>query len=133
MIELTPAVVLSMVTVLAVLGTKIWSLGGRVEGAATRDQLNAEIAALRREIGDKSKESVDAHQNFARRSDVLKIEQDWRADLFNLKIDLSAKIKEMEDRLNERHKEMLAAVTGLAKQVTAEISERARRAEEKGK
>lgn len=130
-IDLTVAAVVAICGLLVVLFGKVWSLAAKVEGAATRDQLNAETERLRREMGDKSKESVQLHGEFARRSDVLRIEQDWRADLFNLKTDLISQIEKMEGRLNTRHSEMLAAVTGLASQVTAEISERARRAETK--
>lgn len=102
MIELTPAVVLSFIAVLAVLGTKIWTLGAKVEAAATRDELNMREASLRKEfeagLKDKSKESLEAHANLAHKSGLTRLE----GEMFELEKELRNDVKELRESMDAK-------------------------------
>jgi len=105
-VELSAPVILSMLTVLAVFGTKLWALGAKVESAATRDEINAREALLRKEfeaaIKDKSKESVEAHRDFAHKSGVTKIE----AQMFDIEKETAQRFETFRKEVNARFDEM---------------------------
>ncbi len=102
MLELSPGVILSLVTVLALFGTKLWSLGAKVEGAATRDELNTRDAWQPREfeasIKDKSKESMESHKVFAHKSGVVKIE----SQMFDIEKEMSLRFDAFRKEVNDR-------------------------------
>jgi len=102
MIELTPAVILSLVTVLALMGSKIWALGAKVESAATREEILSQVAAIRKDfeiaIKDRTKDSVQEHANLASKSALTEV----KADIFDFKKEVNNELKEIHASLNTR-------------------------------
>jgi len=102
MIEVTPAVVLSLITVLAVLSSKIWSLGAKVEASATREEILAQAAAIRKDfelaIKDRTKDSVQEHSTMASKSALTEV----KADIFDFKKEINEELKELRTSLDAR-------------------------------
>jgi hypothetical protein len=101
-VELSPAVLLSFITVLAVLGTKLWSLGARIEVTATRDEMKDREAALRKDfeiiIKDRSKDSVQEHANLASKSALTKLE----SNMLELEKELRNDVKELRESMDAK-------------------------------
>ena len=104
MIEVTPAVALSLVTVLVLLGARIWSLAARLEVLATRDEMRDREASLRKDfeiiIRDRTKDSVNEHANLASKSaltklegNMLELEKELRNDVRELRESMDAKFE----------------------------------------
>ncbi len=119
MFEMTPTLMLSIITVLALMGTKIWSLGAKVESAATREEILAREAALRKDfeiiIKDRTKDSVQEHANLASKSALTKLE----GNMFELEKELRNDVKElresMDTKFEKSHQTDLAVMDMLIK------------------
>lgn len=102
--------VCAVLSLLVILGSKVWVLSSAVSGAASRDQLNAELAIIRKEIGDRSKESQDSHRDLASKSALTRIDD----KVFDVEKELRNDVKEMRqsvdqklEKLHMAHLEML--------------------------
>lgn len=102
MFEMTPTLMISTITVLALMGTKIWSLGAKVESAASREEILAREAALRKDfeiiIKDRTKDSVQEHANLASKSGLIEVKD----DLFDFKKEVNSELKLIHASLNTR-------------------------------
>lgn len=101
-IEITPTVFISAAGLLVILFAKIWSLGARVEATATRDELAAKEAAMRKDfdiaLRDRTKDSVQEHANLASKSALTEV----KADIFDFKKEVNEEIKELRASLDVR-------------------------------
>jgi len=124
-VELSPAVLLSFITVLAVLGTKLWSLGARIEVTATRDEMRDREAAMRKDfeviIKDRSKDSVQEHNNLASKSALTKLE----GSMLELEKELRNDVKELRESMDlkfekshQTHTVMVDLLTKISHYVT---------------
>jgi len=132
-IELTPAVVLSLIGVLVVLGGLVWRLAAKTDSAASREDLAREISTIRAvleaRIADRSKESQVQHEQLAHKSALTRLD----AELLDLKKEIREDMKEMSRGLerhmaviNSNYSSLLASVTGLAAQLSGDIERRKR-------
>ncbi len=101
-IELTPAVTLSLIGVLVVLGGLIWRLSAKVEQSATRDEINARETQIRKDfdmiIRDRTKDSVQEHASLASKETVAEVKE----DLGDFKKEVNSELKSIHTSLNTR-------------------------------
>ncbi len=101
-IEVTPAVAIAAAGFFLVLFAKIWSLGARVEGTATRDEVKDREAQMRRDfeiaIKDRTKDSVQEHANLASKSALTEVKE----DIFDFKKEVNNELKEINKSMNIR-------------------------------
>lgn len=105
--------VIGVATFLNVILGRAWNGGTIAARSATYDDLDrikaqhaAEIKTLEEKLSkvihEKAAQSVEQHNNFARKSDLFRIETDLKEDIAEMKLDIGKRFDRTEAEINKR-------------------------------